>query len=187
LSDSANNDPPTKFSNMNGIGRDFDKWARSKEYRGYIHISSFNVKCDAKDYLVLANPRDPDYRNQENPTKNPEKVTDAEAILMAIQKSLKHLGEPIGFIKLLLLDMNRLIFIRRTQYSMGFNPNQSIIRLYIDGKIVGEREQTDISKFIQSGGSQLDASKLSKAGHRKIAHSDKLLTYNKKVEKVIPA
>ncbi|CAG8699928.1 4109_t:CDS:2, partial [Cetraspora pellucida] len=49
LSDLANNDPPTNFSNINGIG-----------------------------YLVSANPRDPDYRNQENPTKNPEKVIDAK-------------------------------------------------------------------------------------------------------------
>ncbi|CAG8642860.1 10342_t:CDS:2, partial [Dentiscutata erythropus] len=53
LSDLANNDPPTNFSNINGIGRDFDKWARSKEYRRYIHIPK-------------------------NPTKNPEKVTNAE-------------------------------------------------------------------------------------------------------------
>ncbi|CAG8828102.1 4568_t:CDS:1, partial [Dentiscutata erythropus] len=78
LSDSVNNNPPTNFSNMNGIGGDFDKWARSKEYRGYIHIPSFNVKCDAKGYFVSANPRDPDYRNQENSTKNPKKVANAE-------------------------------------------------------------------------------------------------------------
>ncbi|CAG8786162.1 21816_t:CDS:1 [Gigaspora rosea] len=31
---SANDDPPTSFSDMNGIGGDFDKWARKKEYRG---------------------------------------------------------------------------------------------------------------------------------------------------------
>ncbi|CAG8769730.1 21730_t:CDS:1, partial [Dentiscutata erythropus] len=55
--------------------------------------------------------------------------------------------------------------------------------LYIDGKMVGEREQTDLGKFIQSGGSQPDPSKLSKAGHGKIAYSGKSLTYNKKVEK----
>ncbi|CAG8854060.1 45078_t:CDS:1, partial [Gigaspora margarita] len=74
---SANNDPPASFSDMNGISGDFDKWARSKEYRGYIHIPSFNVKCDTKG-LVTANPRDPDYRNKENPTKNPEQCDDAE-------------------------------------------------------------------------------------------------------------
>ncbi|CAG8769728.1 21729_t:CDS:1 [Dentiscutata erythropus] len=78
LSDLANNNLLTNFSNMNSIGRDFDKWARSKEYREYIHIPSFNVKCDAKGYLVSANPQDPDYRNQENLTKNPEKVADTE-------------------------------------------------------------------------------------------------------------
>ncbi|CAG8652406.1 14964_t:CDS:2, partial [Dentiscutata heterogama] len=49
LSDSANNDLPTNFSNMNGIG-----------------------------YLVSANPRDSNYHNQENPTKNLEKIADAK-------------------------------------------------------------------------------------------------------------
>ncbi|CAG8818371.1 23142_t:CDS:1, partial [Dentiscutata erythropus] len=38
----------------------------------------FNVKCDAKGYLVSAYPRDPDYRNQENLTKNLEKVANAK-------------------------------------------------------------------------------------------------------------
>ncbi|CAG8828993.1 7884_t:CDS:1, partial [Dentiscutata erythropus] len=56
-------------------------------------------------------------------------------------------------------------------------------RLYIDGKMVSEREQTDLGKFIQFGGSQPDTSKLSKPGHGKIAHFGKSLTYNKKVEK----
>ncbi|CAG8671355.1 21687_t:CDS:2, partial [Dentiscutata erythropus] len=60
------------------IGGNFDKWARRKEYRGYIHIPSFNVKCDTKGYLVTANPRDPDYCNKENLTKNPEQCDDAE-------------------------------------------------------------------------------------------------------------
>ncbi|CAG8533941.1 4757_t:CDS:2, partial [Scutellospora calospora] len=119
---------------MNSIGRDFDKWARSKEYRGYIYILSFNIKYDAKGYFVLANPRNPDYHNQENLTKNLEK------------------------------------YFPQTY-------------LYIDRKIVSEQEQTDLSKFIQSESSQLDPSKLSKAGHRKIAYSSKSLTYNKKVEK----
>ncbi|KAF0373862.1 hypothetical protein F8M41_012947 [Gigaspora margarita] len=74
----SNDYPPTNFSDMNGIGGDFDKWARRKEYRGYIYIPSFNVKCNAIGYLVTANPCDPDYHNKENPTKNPEQCDDAE-------------------------------------------------------------------------------------------------------------
>src|SRR5437773_8205098 len=74
LQASSNNDPPDTFSNMNDNGGDFDKWARSKEYRGYIHIPSFNVSCDANGHLNSFNPHDPDYRDQSNPTKNPDRV-----------------------------------------------------------------------------------------------------------------
>ncbi|CAG8476093.1 24344_t:CDS:2 [Cetraspora pellucida] len=68
---STNDDPPIFFSNMNGIGSDFDKWARKKEY-------SFNIKCDAKGKLITANPYDSDYCNKENSTKNPEQCNDAK-------------------------------------------------------------------------------------------------------------
>ncbi|CAG8566899.1 682_t:CDS:2 [Cetraspora pellucida] len=46
---SANDDPPTFFSDINGIGR-----------------------------LVIANPYDPDYHNKENLTKNTEQCDDAK-------------------------------------------------------------------------------------------------------------
>ncbi|CAG8754620.1 19327_t:CDS:2, partial [Dentiscutata erythropus] len=215
---------------MNGIGGDFDKWTRSKEY-------SFNVKCDAKGYLVSANPRDPDYCNQENPTKNLEKVADAERNPYGYTKIPQaswetrwlyqtspveyeqadiYMEDPTfnGFqskpinsntcLNIYNFRTSRLSpCVRRAQQEMTkmdasfifTNVNMKVCcdhqvsitidcsifpqtRLYIDRKMVGEQEQTDLGKFIQS-----DPSKLSKAGYGKIAHSGKSLIYNKKVEK----
>ncbi|CAG8705691.1 11656_t:CDS:1 [Gigaspora margarita] len=228
---------------MNSIGGDFDKWTRSKEYRGYIHIPSFNVKCDASGNLVTANPRDPDYRNKENPTKSPDQVDDAERnpygytkIPLYARIKCTNEYEPadvytedltfIGFqskpksfnnrdtcLNILDFRTSRLSNCSRyaqqeltgtdapfifTNVNMKVCCNRQVsitidrsvfpqTRLYIDGKMVGEQEQTDLGQFILSGGRQPDPSKLSKVGHGKIARSGKSLTYNKKVEKVIPA
>ncbi|CAG8528343.1 13131_t:CDS:2, partial [Dentiscutata heterogama] len=72
----ANDDPPDSFSNMNYYGGDFASWVVKKEYRGYIHIPSFDVSCDASGHLIKFDPRDPDYLDQHNPTQHPDKVTD---------------------------------------------------------------------------------------------------------------
>ncbi|CAG8727656.1 21865_t:CDS:2 [Gigaspora margarita] len=183
---SANDDPPTSFSDMNGVGGDFDKWARGKEYRGYIHIPSFNVKCDAKGYLVTANPRDPDYRNKENPTKNPEQCDDAERNPYGTsrlshderyeQQNVTKTDAPFIFTYVnIKVCCNRQVSVT---VSRSIFPQT---RLYIDGKMFSEQEQTDLGRFILSGGSQSDPSKLSKDGHGKIAPSGKQLTWNKKV------
>ncbi|CAG8765441.1 52_t:CDS:2, partial [Cetraspora pellucida] len=219
LKDSANNDPPTSFSNMNSIGGDFDKWARSKEYRGYIHIPSFNVKCDASGNLVTANPRDPDYRNKENPTKSPDQVDDAErnpygytkipwyarskcpneyepADVYTEDLTTSRLSNCSRYAQQELTGTDAPFIFTNINMKVCCNRQVSITidrsvfpqtRLYIDGKMVGEQEQTDLGQFISSGGRQPDPSKLSKVGHGKIARSGKSLTYNKKVEKVIPA
>ncbi|CAG8518652.1 4021_t:CDS:2 [Cetraspora pellucida] len=206
---SANDDPPTSFSDMNGIGGDFDKWARKKEYRRYIHILSFNIKCDAKGKLVTANLCDSDYCNKENPTKNPEKCDDAER-------------NPYGYTKIPnLLSRNPITykyesaniytedptFIRFQSKPKTFNNNDTCLNildfrticcnrqisvtvfrrvfpqtcLYVDRKMFSEQKQTDLGQFILYGGRQSDPSKLSKDGHGKIASSDKQLTWIKKV------
>ncbi|CAG8736121.1 18608_t:CDS:2 [Dentiscutata erythropus] len=84
-----NDDPPDSFSNMNGKGGDFDVWARKKEYRTYIHIPSFNIKCDASSHIVSYNNlHDPDYKYQNNnPTQHPELIVDSERDLYGYTKA----------------------------------------------------------------------------------------------------
>ncbi|CAG8792694.1 9826_t:CDS:2, partial [Dentiscutata erythropus] len=225
LSDLANNDPPTNFSNINGIGGDFDKWAGSKEYRGYILIPSFNIKCNAEGYLVLANP---DYHNQENPTKNPEKVADAEhnpygytkipqapwgtrwlyqTCPVEYEQADIYTEDPTfnGF-QSKPINSNTCLNIhnfrtsrlspcaRRAQQEIT-KTDALFIFTNINMKVCCDHQVSitiDRSIFPQtclyidekmSGGSQPDPSKLSKAGHGKIAHSSKSLIYNEKVEK----
>ncbi|CAG8549924.1 1747_t:CDS:2, partial [Scutellospora calospora] len=104
----ANNDSLHSFSNTKDNSRDFDKWARSKEYRGYIHIPSFRVSYDAKSY-ISSDSKDPDYSDQHNPTQNPEKVVNTER-------------NPYGYMK---------------EYT---------------SKEVSKQVQTELGKFILSGG-----------------------------------
>ncbi|CAG8834603.1 3038_t:CDS:1, partial [Cetraspora pellucida] len=216
---SANDDPPTSFSDINGIGGDFDKWARKKVYRGYIHIPSFNIKCDAKGKLVTANPRNPDYCNKENLTKNPEQCNDAEhnpygytkipnllsrnTITYKYESADIYTEDPtfIGFQSkpktfnnndtcLNILDFRTVRLSHDARYKQQYmtktdalfiftyinmkvccNRQVSVTvshsvfpqtRLYIDGKMFSEQEQTDLGQFILYGGCQSDSSKLSK-------------------------
>ncbi|CAG8518899.1 6876_t:CDS:2, partial [Scutellospora calospora] len=185
--------------------------ARSKEYRKYIYIPSFNIKCDAKGYLVSANPRDPNYHNQENPTKNLEKVTDAERNPYSYTKIPQapwgtcwlYQTSPVGYEQANIYTED-LTF--NEFQSKPINSNTCLnIHNFRTSRLSSctRRAQQEMTKtdvpFIftnvnmkvccdrQFESSQPDPSKLSKAGHRKIAHSGKSLTYNKKVEKVIPA
>ncbi|CAG8704968.1 563_t:CDS:2 [Cetraspora pellucida] len=180
-------------------GGDFDKWARKKEYRGYIHIPSFNIKCDAKGKPVTANSRDPDYYNKKNSTKNPEQCDDAEHNPYRYTKIPNLLSRnPITY-KYESADIytEDLTFIRFQSKPKTFNNNNTCLnildfrticcnrqvsvtvsrsvfpqtRLYVDGKMFSEQEQTDLGRFILYGGRQLDPSKLSKDGHRKITPS----------------
>ncbi|CAG8690420.1 10219_t:CDS:2, partial [Dentiscutata heterogama] len=109
----------------------FDKWARRKEYRGYIHIPSFNVKCDTKGYLVTANPRDSDYRNKKNLTKNPEQYDDAKC-------------NPYGVYMTVCCNHQVSVTVHRTIF-----PQTS---LYINSKRVSKQAQTELGKFIFSRG-----------------------------------
>ncbi|CAG8619874.1 19719_t:CDS:1, partial [Gigaspora rosea] len=199
---SANDYPPTNFSDMNGIGGDFDKWARRKEYRGYIHIPSFNVKCDAKGYLVTANPRDPDYRNKENPTKNPEQCDDAErnpygytkeyvphvyvnyssadvytndlpfngiqwskikdnTCLSIFDARASRLASIARHMQYVLLGYDAPFIYARVYMTVCCNHQVSVTvhrtifpqtSLYINGKRVSEQAQTELGKFMLSGG-----------------------------------
>ncbi|CAG8554060.1 12078_t:CDS:2, partial [Dentiscutata heterogama] len=168
-------------------------------------------------YLVSANPRDPDYHNQENPTKNPEKVADAEHNPYGYTKIPQapwgthwlYQTSSVGYEQVDIytedptfngfqskpINSNTCLNIHNFRTSRlspcARHAQQEITKmdapfiftnvnmkthLYIDGKMVSKREQTDLGKFIQSGGSQPDPSKLSKAGHGKIAHSASHLT-----------
>ncbi|CAG8666199.1 4349_t:CDS:2, partial [Cetraspora pellucida] len=94
----------------------------------------------------------------ENPTKNPEKVTDAER-------------NPYSYTKIPQAPW-RTRWLYQT-CPVGYEQAD----IYMENPTFNGFQ----SKPINS--SQPDSSKLSKAGHGKIAHSGKSLTYNKKVEK----
>ncbi|CAG8814156.1 12722_t:CDS:2, partial [Dentiscutata erythropus] len=206
---SANDDPPTSFSDMNGIG----------------------------GKLVTANPRDPDYRNKENLTKNPEQCDDAERnpygytkipnllshnpITYKYESADIYTEDPtfIGFQSkpktfnnndtcLNILDFRTSQLSHDARYEQQYmtkmdapfsftyvdmkvccNRQVSVTvsrsvfpqtHLYVDGKMFSEQEQTDLGRFILYGGRQSDPSKLSKDGHGKIAPSSKQLTWIKK-------
>ncbi|CAG8695402.1 16452_t:CDS:2, partial [Dentiscutata heterogama] len=123
---STNDNLPISFSDINSIG----------------------------GYLVTANPRDPNYYNKENLTKNPEQYDDAKYNSYGytkISSSINPSRNPITY-KYELADIytEDPIFIR---------------------KMFSEQEQTNLGQFILYGGCQLDPFKLFKDGHRKIASS----------------
>ncbi|CAG8598074.1 16200_t:CDS:2, partial [Racocetra fulgida] len=197
---SANVDPPSNFSDMSNTWGDFQIWTNNKEYRGYIHIPSFSVSCDTGGHIISANPKDPDYSDQHNPTRNPDKVVNA-------------IGNPYGFTKawplyqvgdiyiqdptfngirwtkindntcLTIKDVRssrlahdeRVVQYKLTGYDAPFifakvdmtvccNRQVSVkvhrtvfpqTRLYINGVWKSVQAQTELGKFIKSGGEKL--------------------------------
>ncbi|CAG8737600.1 460_t:CDS:2 [Gigaspora margarita] len=175
----ANDDPPISFSNMNSNG-DFDKWARKKEYRGYIHIPTFNFSCNSNGQLVSFDPHDYDYADQHNPTQNPNQVNDTERNPYGYTKVLKilaiynqpdiYIQSPFNGIQWSQINNNTSLahdapFIyARINMTVCCNRQISVVVsrsvfpetwLYINGLRVQVQAQADLGIVIVSGGKTL--------------------------------
>ncbi|CAG8730575.1 11930_t:CDS:2, partial [Racocetra fulgida] len=202
---SANDDPPRSFSNTKDNGGDFDKWARSKEYRGYIHIPSY----------ISSDPKDPDYSDQHNPTQNPEKVVNTErnpygytkeyapyiyldyssadiytndstfngirwskikdnTCLSIFDARASRLSTTARYTQYFLLKYDAPFIYAKVYMTVCCNRQVSVTvhrtvfpqtSLYINGKKVSEQAQTELGKFILSGGKPAKDFKIAEDGN----------------------